>query len=98
MVLKADLFPVRVSGAAKLPTARVFVSEDGRAVAWTGSQGRAQKAAELTEVSFAVTETNRKGQPIKWAVVTEGARWDCVKSGCGCGSPLRKLSTEEAFS
>ena len=93
MVLTADLFPVRLdAGTAKYAQVRVLVA--GRmAVAWEAKNGKRIKVAELEDVTVA------KIDPKRWQITSADQVWSCTKNGsCGCGSPLRRLTTREAFS
>lgn len=93
MVLTADLFPVRLdAGTAKYAQVRVLVSQ-GRAVAWQAQNGKMAKVAELTEAEAKKLDQKR------WVISSANETWSCTKNGsCGCGSPLRRLTTREAFS
>lgn len=100
VVLTADLFPVRLdTEAVKFAQVRVLVAE-GRAVAWEAKNGQKKKVAELRNV------TATKIDPKRWKIVGANPAipfeteitWACTKNGsCGCGSPLRRLTTREAF-
>lgn len=61
-------------------------------MAWAAQNGKATKVAELSPAEA------RKLDPKKWEIFNPEATWSCVKNGsCGCGSPLRRLTSREAF-
>jgi hypothetical protein len=92
VVLQADLFPVRLdAGESKFASVRVLVS-GGRAVAWQAQNGKVSKVAELADAEAKKLDQRR------WEISSNGTTWVCVRNGsCGCGSPLRRLTTREAF-
>lgn len=61
-------------------------------MAWAAENGKVAKVAELSPAEA------RKLNPKKWEISNTETTWSCVKNGsCGCGSPLRRLTTREAF-